>query len=83
MKGIDILEVDLSWLIGRKSFTIHYILLYNRYRVNTRANAFALLNTIYIVKLFKFLNAPLEYLETLILIKGYNGNISTLITLVL
>ena len=75
--------------MGRKSFTIHYTLLYNRYRVNTttlantRANAFALLNTIYIVKLSKFLNTPLEYLETPILIKGYNRNISTLITLVL
>ena len=75
--------------MGRKSFTIHYILSYNRYRVNTttlantRANAFTLLNTIYIVKLSKFLNTPLERLETPILVKGYNGNIGTPITLVL
>ena len=76
-------------MIGGKSFIILYTLLYNRYRVNTttlantRANTFALLNTIYIVKLSKFLNTPLECLETLILVKGYNGNIGTPITLVL
>src|SRR5277367_2196388 len=49
-KGIDILDVDLSWLIGRKSLTIPCILSCNRYRVKTttladsRVNAFALLN---------------------------------------
>src|SRR5271170_7409245 len=49
-KGIDILDVDLSRLIGRKSLTIPCILSRNRYRIkttalaNSRANAFALLN---------------------------------------
>ena len=76
--GIDILEVDLSWLIGGKSFTILYTLLYNRYRVNTttlansRVNAFTLLNTKYTRKISKFLNIPLEILERPVPIKGYN-----------
>ena len=75
--------------MGRKSFTIHYTLSRNGYRVNTtalantRANAFILLNTRCIVKLSKFLNIPLEPLETLVPIKGYNRNTSTPITLVL
>jgi hypothetical protein len=83
------LEVDLSWLMGGKSFTICCILSRNGYRVNTttlantRANAFTLLNTRCIVKLSEFLNTPLEPLENLIPIKGYNGNTSTPITLVL
>ena len=77
-KGIDILKVDLSWLIGRKSFTILYTLSYNRYRVNTttlansRANTFALLNTKCIRKISKFFNILLEILERPISIKGYN-----------
>ena len=75
--------------MGGKSFTIHCILLRNGYRVNTttlantRANAFTLLNTRCIVKLSEFLNTPLEPLENPIPIKGYNGNTSTSITLVL
>ena len=55
-----------------------YTLLYNGCRVNTttlansRANAFALLNTKYTKKISKFLNTPLETLERPILVKGYN-----------
>jgi hypothetical protein len=77
-KGIDILEVDLSWLIGGKSFIILYTLSCNRYRVNTttlansRANTFALLDTIYTKKISKFLNTPFKQLERSIPIKGYN-----------
>ena len=82
-------EVDLSWLMGGKSFTIRCTLSRNGYGVNTtaladtRANAFALLNTRCIVKLSEFLNTPLEPLENPIPIKGYNRNTSTPITLVL
>src|SRR5271169_1781762 len=49
-KGIDMLDVDLSWLIGGKSLTIPCILSCNRYSIkttalaNSRANAFTLLN---------------------------------------
>jgi hypothetical protein len=50
----------------------------NEYRVttttlaNSRANAFTLLNTKCIKKIAKFLNTPIEMLEKLILVKGYN-----------
>src|SRR5277367_6768747 len=49
-KGINILDVDLSWLMGGKSLTIPCILSCNGYSIkttaltNSRANAFALLN---------------------------------------
>ena len=78
-------EVDLSRLLGGKSFTILCTLSRNRCRVNTttltnlRANAFALLNTKCAKKLFEFLNTPLETLEKLILVKGYNGQAGQLI----
>ena len=83
------LEVDLSWLLGRKSFTVLYNLFYNRCRVNTtalanfKANAFALLNTKYIKKLSKFLDAYLETLKRPVLVKGYNKQIGKPITLIL
>ena len=72
------LEVDLSWLLGRKSFIVLYNLFHNRCKVNTtalansRANAFALLNTKCTKKLFKFLNTYLKTLKRLVLVKGYN-----------
>ena len=72
-------EVDLSWLLGRKSFTVLYTLFCNRCRVNTttlanlEANAFALFNTKCAEKLFEFLNTPLKTLEKPISVKGYNG----------
>jgi hypothetical protein len=71
-------KVDLSWLLGGKSFTIPCTLSCNGCRVNTtalansRANAFALLNTECARKISKFLNTLLETLEKLVLIKGYN-----------
>ena len=72
-------EVDLSQLLGGKSFTMLCTLFRNGYRVttttlaNSRANAFALLNIKCAKKITKFLNTPIETLEKLILIKGYNG----------
>ena len=80
------LEVDLSQLLGGKSFTIPCTLFHNGYRVtttalaNSRANAFALLNTKCAKKISKFLNTPMETLEKPILVKGYNGQIETPIT---
>ena len=74
-------EVDLSRLMGGKSFTIPCILSCNGYRVKTtaladsRANAFALLNAECTQKISKFLNTPFEKLERPIPIKGYNGQI--------
>jgi hypothetical protein len=50
LKGLNMLEVDLSRLMGGKSFTIYCTLSRNRYRVKTtaladsKANAFTLLN---------------------------------------
>jgi hypothetical protein len=72
------LKVDLSQLLGRKSFTVLYTLFRNRYRVTTtaladsKANAFTLLNTKCAKKIFKFLNTLIEMLEKPILVKGYN-----------
>src|SRR5213078_2182170 len=66
LEGIDMSEVDLSWLMGGKSFTIHCTLLCNGYGVNTTAladtgaNAFALLDAKCAMKLSEFLNSPLE-----------------------
>ena len=53
LKIINMLEVNLSQLLSRKSFTIPCTLSYNKCKVNTialansRANAFALINTKY------------------------------------
>ena len=61
-KKIDMLEVDLSRLLGGKSFTIPCILSRNGCGVKTtaladsRANAFALLDTKCARKLSEFLN---------------------------
>ena len=80
------LEVDLSQLLGGKSFTILCTLFHNGYRVtttalaNSRANAFALLNTKCAKKISKFLNTPMEMLEKPILVKGYDGQMGTPIT---
>jgi hypothetical protein len=66
-----------------------YTLFRNRYRVTTtaladfKANAFTLLNTKCAKKISKFLNALIETLEKPILVKGYNKQIGTPITLVL
>ena len=52
----------------------------NGYRVtttalaNSRANAFALLDTKCANKIAKFLNTPMETLDRLILLKGYDCN---------
>ena len=78
-------EVDLSRLLGRKSFTILYTLSRNRCKVNTTtladlgANAFAFFDTKCAKKLFEFLNTPLKILERPILVKGYNRQAGQLI----
>ena len=65
--------------MDRKSFIIPYILSYNRYRVkitalaNTRANAFALLNTVYAQKLLEFLSVPFKTLKQPVLFRGFDG----------
>ena len=74
-------EVDLSWLIGRKSFTILCTLSRNGCGVNTTAladsgaNAFALLDTKCAKKVSEFLNTSLEMLENTVPVKGYDGRI--------
>ena len=75
------LIVDLSQLIGRKNFTILYTLFKNRSGVktaalaDTRANAFALLDTKCAQEMSRFLNVPLDPLEKPISVKGYNGHV--------
>jgi hypothetical protein len=83
------LEVNLSWLLSRKSFTVLYTLSRNGCRVkttalaNSRANAFALLNTNCARKISEFLNASLEALERPVPVKGYNRQAGKPITLIL
>ena len=56
------LKVNLSQLLGKKSFTILYILSYNKCKVNittlanSKANTFAFLNAKCAKKISKFLN---------------------------
>jgi predicted aspartyl protease len=82
-------EVDLSRLMGGKSFTILCILSCNGYGVKTTAladsgaNAFTLLNTECAQKISKFLNTPFEKLERPIPVKGYDGRTGKPITSVL
>jgi hypothetical protein len=82
-------KVNLSQLLSKKSFTVLCILLRNRCRVNTtalantRANAFALLDTECAKKMSKFLNTLIETLEKPVLVKGYNRHIRRLIMLIL
>jgi hypothetical protein len=82
-------EVDLSRLLGGKSFTIPYTLSRNGCGIkttalaNSRANAFALLDTKCAKKISEFLSTPLEMLEKLIPIKGYNGRMGKPITTIL
>ena len=82
-------EVDLSRLLGGKSFTVPCTLSRNGCGVNTTAladsgaNAFALLDTKCAEKLSEFLNTPLETLEKPIPVKGYNGQAGQPITQVL
>jgi hypothetical protein len=83
------LEVDLSWLLSRKGFTILCTLYRNRCRVNTtaladtRANAFALLDTRCARKISEFLNTPLETLKRPVPVKGYNRQAGRPITSIL
>ena len=83
------LEVDLSQLLGGKSFIVLCTLFRNGYRVtttalaNSRANAFTLLDTKYANKIAEFLNTPMETLDRPILLKGYNGQMGTPITSIL
>jgi hypothetical protein len=79
-------EVDLSQLLGGKSFTVPCTLFRNGYGVTTTAladsgaNAFALLDTKCAKKIAEFLNTPIETLEKPIPVKGYDGQMGTPIT---
>jgi hypothetical protein len=83
------LEVDLSRLLGVKSFTMPCTLFRNGYRVtttalaNSRANAFTLLDIECAKKISKFLNTLIETLEKPILVKGCDRQMGTPITSVL
>ena len=82
-------EVDLSRLMGGKSFTIPCTLSRNGCGVNTTAladsgaNAFALLDTKCAKKVSEFLNTSLEMLENPVPVKGYDGRIGKPITSIL
>ena len=82
-------EVDLSRLMGGKSFVVHCTLSRNGYGVNTTAladtgaNAFALIDTKCAMKLSEFLNVPVEPLPQPISVKGYNGRKGNPITSIL
>ena len=82
-------NVDLSWLIGGKSFAVPCTLSRNGCGVKTtaladsRANAFALLDTKCAKKISEFLNTLLQTLNKPIPVKGYNRQMGNLITLIL
>jgi len=82
-------EVDLSRLLGGKSFTVPCTLSRNGSGVNTTAladtgaNAFALLDTRCARKISEFLNTHIETLEKPVPVKGYNGQMGKPITSVL
>jgi predicted aspartyl protease len=82
-------EVDLSRLLGGKSFTIPCTLYRNGYGVNTTAladtgaNAFTLLDTKCAKKISEFLNTPIEALEGPVPVRGYNGQMGNAITSIL
>jgi len=82
-------EVDLSRLLGGKSFTVPCTLSRNGCGVNTTAladtgaNAFALLDAKCAKKISEFLNTPLETLEKPVPVKGYNGQMGKPITSIL
>ena len=73
------LDIDLSWLVGGRSYTIPCSVFCNRYQVSisiladTRANAFILINSLYAKKLFEFLNTLIERLPKPILVYSYNS----------
>src|SRR5271169_152997 len=75
--------------MSSKSFTVSCTLSRNGYRIktsalaNSRANAFALLDTECARKMLEYLNTPFEPLEKSILVKGYNGRAGKPITLIL
>ncbi len=78
LKGINILYVNLSSLVGKRSCIILYTLFCNRYQVlisalaNLKVNAFVLIDIKCAIKLVNFLNIPLEELPKPILIHKYN-----------
>jgi hypothetical protein len=82
-------EVDLSQLLGGKSFTVPCTLFRNGYGVTTTAladsgaNAFALLDTKCANKIAEFLNTPMETLDRPIPLKGYDGQMGTPIASIL
>ena len=82
-------HINLGRLVGGKSCTIPCTLFHNKYQVLTfaladsGANAFALINTKYAIKLADFLNTPLEELPKLIFIYRYNGQVGQPITSIL
>src|SRR6266705_6160824 len=62
LKGINILYINLSWLVSKRNCTIPYTLFRNRYQILTstladlKINAFTLINTKCIIKLTDLLN---------------------------
>ena len=81
--------INLGRLVSRRSCTIPCTLFRNRYQVltstlaNSRANALALIDTQYTIKLANFLNTPIKELPKPIPICGYSGRIGPPITTIL
>ena len=82
-------HVNLGRLVSRRSCTIPCTLFRNGYQVltsalaNSGANALALINTQYAIKLANFLNTPIKELPKPIPIRGYSGRIGPPITTIL
>ena len=81
--------VDLGRLVGGKSCSILCTIFCNRFQVfssalaDTRANAFTLINSKCVRKLFKYLATPFKKLLKPIQVRGYDGSGTQSITTVL
>ena len=83
---ISLLKINLSRLIRGKHFIVLYTLLKNKYKItlstliNSRANSFVFINTVYVNNISTFLNLKPQPLIQPIIPKGFNKQLSKAVT---
>jgi hypothetical protein len=86
---ISLIKINLSRLIGGRHFTVLYILLKNKYRItlsaliNSRANGFVFIDTVYVNNISTFLNLKPKPLIRPIIPKGFNRQPGKAVTYIL
>jgi hypothetical protein len=86
---VDFFNIDLSQLINKLYLTVSYTITHNKYAVklnvliNSKANGFVFINTLYTINITKFLNVKAQHLSCLINIKDYNRKTKSVITHIL